>query len=487
MPPNVDDKLRLALEHLIARRLSEADKLFREILLHQPRHPAAMMNLGVIANLLGRNDVALEMLNRTIDTHPKFANAHYWLANVLRDMGRIDESIAEYHRAIALNPDLVDAHTNLGDVLKTAYKTAEAVTEFQKAVALVPDSAEAHHNLALALKEDGRFPEAVTACRKAIALRPDYNAAHLTLSLLLLTQGEFQEAWKDYGWRWKHPQYSSREFAQPRWDGSSFEGRTLLLHNEQGFGDAIHLVRFLPQVAERGGRLIVECRPELGRLFRQFAPYASLTVSTQPLPPFDLHCPLMDLLPIFGIDLSNIPGNTPYLKAPPEEVEKWRARLRDHGECLKIGLVWAGSSTNRNDRNRSIPLEKLAPLARVPGVHFFSLQKGQPSAQAKNPPARMNLTDWTPELNDFADTAALIENLDLILTVDTSTAHLAGALNKPAWVMLPMVPDWRWLLGREDSPWYPTMRLFRQRVPGDWSDVVNRLAAALERFLNNGT
>ncbi len=275
-----------------------------------------------------------------------------------------------------------------------------------------------------------------------------------------------------------------RDSAQRQWDGSSLEGRSLLLHAEQGFGDALQFIRYLPRVAQRGGRIILGCQPELQRLFQTIADGCQIVVRGQALPAFDLYCPLLSLPRVFGTTLASIPNLIPYLRADAGEAGKWQQRLAEHCSMVKVGLAWAGSPAHKNDRNRSMKLARLAPLGRTPGVRFFSLQKGEAAAESKTPPG-LELVDWTQELKDFADTAGLIENLDLVIAVDTAVAHLAGAMGKPVWTLLPSNSDWRWMLEREDSPWYPTMRLFRQTSWGDWDSVVARVAEALSLWIRN--
>jgi len=270
-----------------------------------------------------------------------------------------------------------------------------------------------------------------------------------------------------------------RNFTKPQWDGRALEGRTLLLHAEQGLGDAIQFIRYLPLMSQRGGRIIIECYAELQRLFQIMAGRCQIVACGQPLPAFDLHCPLLSLPRVFGTTLSNIPHVVPYLHPDAEEARKWHHRLLWQSRLVNVGLAWMGNPAHKNDRSRSIKLARLAPLGQVPGVRFFSLQKGEAAAETKTPPSGMELVDWTQELKDFADTAGLIANLDLVIAVDTAVVHLAGAMGKPVWTLLPFVPDWRWLLEREDSPWYPTMRLFRQNSWGDWDSVITRVVDAL--------
>jgi hypothetical protein len=258
------------------------------------------------------------------------------------------------------------------------------------------------------------------------------------------------------------------------------EGRTLLLHSEQGFGDALQFIRYLPLVARRGARVFVECQEALQRLVQTMSADSTVVARGRPLPPFDVHCPLLSLPRLFATDLASIPRDVPYLHADAAEAGVWRERLADASASLKVGLVWAGRPTHANDRNRTMKLAGFAPLARIPGVRFVSLQKGDAAAEAKSPPEGMELSDPTEELHDFADTAALVAALDLVIAVDTSVVHLAGALGKPVWVLLPFAPDFRWLLGRSDSPWYPTMRLFRQQRAGEWDYVIAEVRSQLE-------
>jgi hypothetical protein len=302
--------------------------------------------------------------------------------------------------------------------------------------------------------------------------------------MALLSRGEFPEGWQEYEWRWKCKDFPAhlRIFTQPRWDRSPLEGRTILLHTEQGFGDAIQFIRYLPQVKQWGGKIQIACRAELVRLFQANSQGCQILAPGEPLPSFDVYSPFLSLPRIFATTLDNIPSVVPYLHAEADDAKKWQHRLADHSSTTNVGLVWAGNAAHQNDRNRSITLAKFAPLAQVPNVRFFSLQKGSPAAQSKSLPAGMMLTDWTEELNDFSDTAALIANLHLVIAVDTAAVHLAGALGKPVWTLLPFVADWRWMLEREDTPWYPTMRLFRQTSEGDWKGVIDRVAHSLSEF-----
>jgi hypothetical protein len=271
-----------------------------------------------------------------------------------------------------------------------------------------------------------------------------------------------------------------RQFAQPRWKGEDLTGKTILLYAELGSGDTIHLIRYAPMIAKRSGKVIVECQQGLERFLRSVDAVQEVVAEGQPLPPFDVQCPMMSIPLEFNTTLETIPANVPYLSPPPDRVAAWRERIGDNANQLKVGLVWAGRPDHKNDRQRSIRLDQFAPLATVKSVRFYSLQKGPAAAsQAAVPPPGMDLIDWTSDLHDFAETAALMMNLDLLISVDTSVVHMAGAIGKPVWVLVPFVPDFRWLLNRTDTPWYPTMRLFRQPALRDWNSVIADVTSAL--------
>ena len=484
-----------AIQHHQSGRLAEAEAIYRQILAVRPRHGGTLHLLGIIAHQLGKNEVAVDLISQSIALEPGFADFHCNLGNALLDLGRVDEATAEYRRAIQIQPGLPKAHNNLGNALSENGKLEDATASYRQAIAvysraitLKPDLAEAHTNLGTALGDKGRLDEAIAAHRQAIALKPDFPDAHHNMGLAMLLHGKFLEGWEEHEWRWKCRDFARlpRNFTQPQWDGGPIEGRTILLQAEQGIGDAIQFIRYLPLVAQRGGRIIIQCQPQLKRLFQVMVPDLTVLEGSQPLPTFDTHLPLLSLSRIFATDLASIPQNVPYLHAGTENAAIWRNRLKTCSVSLKVGLVWAGNPAFKTDRLRSPRhLSLYAPLGRVEGVQFFSLQKGEAASQARTPPAGMTLHDWTDELRDFADTAALAENLDLIITSDTSMAHLAGAMGKRVWVMLPFSADWRWLRDRSDSPWYPTMRLFRQRRPAAWEPVVDEVRGELEELVRS--
>ncbi len=452
----------------------------KDALAINPNDAAARGNLGSILCDQGQFDAGISELRRSIALSPNNAEPHSSLGNALREKGQFAESLTECDRALAIKPDYPEAHNNRANALTLLNRLDEAIDEYRKAVRLRPNYADAFSNLGNALREKGSLDEAIAACKQAIALKADYAEAHGNLSLVHLSRGEFEIGWKEYEWRWKFKTVASRNFSQPQWDGRDLQGKTILLHAEQGLGDTIHFVRYAPMVAARGGRVILECQTELRRLLEGFPGVDRMVSAGDELPEFDWHCPLLSLPLAFGTNLQNIPVERIYLKAIDSDVQKWAGRF--DGDGLRVGVVWAGQPKHKNDHNRSIRLAQLAPLAQVKGIRFYSLQKGAGAAQAANPPQGMNLIDFSQELTDFADTAALMSQLDLIVSVDTAPVHLATALGKPVWVLLPFAPDWRWLLEREDSPWYPTVRLFRQKSYGQWNETINRVARELGRW-----
>jgi tetratricopeptide (TPR) repeat protein len=465
--------------------LDEAIAVLRRAIELKPDFAKAHIDLANALTRTGALDEAIAAYRRAIDLNPDFAEAHSHLGNALTETGALDEAITAHRRAIELKPDSAECHCNLGGALAEIGAVDEAIGACRRAIELKPDLAEAHGNLGAALQKTGQIDEAIATLRRAVALKPSFAEGHLNLALLLLLRGDFREGWVEHEWLWRVKDFASprRSYPQPQWDGSDLADRTILLHCEHGFGDAIQFIRYVPLVAERCGRVIVSCRPELHRLFQSTPEVAQWVAPGEPLPLFDAHCPLMSLPLALGTTVQTIPRSVPYLQVDSRAIERWRERLAHDPGGLKVGLAWAGSSAHKNDRNRSLPLSLLAPWAQVQGVAFYSLQKGEAAGQAKDSPGGMNLIDWTEALGDFADTAALVANLDLVISVDTAVVHLAGALGRPVWVLAPFMPDWRWLLEREDSPWYPTVRLFRQKTAGRWDEVIERVAEclALER------
>ncbi|MGD0540893.1 MAG: tetratricopeptide repeat protein, partial [Tepidisphaeraceae bacterium] len=463
-------------------RLDEAIDSYRRAIELAPDFASAHSNLGQALCDRGNTQEAIAACQRAIGLNPDFAEAHNVLGLALTAARRFDEAGAELQRALQLKPGFIWGHNNLGAALYQAGRIDESLVEYRRALELDPDDPQILTNLGLGLWATGRQDEAIAAYRRAIRFKNEFSEAHYNLSVSLLLKGEFEDGWREYEYRLHGKDYASRPriCSQPQWNGEELHGRTILLDAEQGYGDVIQFIRYVPDVVSRGGRVILMGYVEQVRLL-QCVPGIAQIFTRNPPPPFDVYCPLASLPRALGTRLESIPANVPYLKADPAVAEAWGKKLGPRTDRLRVGLVWAGRPTHKRDRERSVSLSQLAPLAAAGGITFYSLQIGESASQATHPPPGMELLDLTAELRDFAETAGLISHLDLVVTVDTSVAHLAGAMGKPVWVMLSFVPDWRWLLDRGDSPWYPSMRLFRQTTPGQWDDVVQRVAHEIGR------
>ncbi len=476
---SVQDALRLAQQHRDAGRFRDAESIYRDILGQRPDHAESHHQLGLLAYQEGRHEVAIESLRRAIALRPDVWNFHTNLGAALAALERGDEAIAAYLRALELQPDRAETYNNIGIVYREQDRLDVAMAALDRAIALEPERAACHTNRGAVLEKLGLFEAAAWAHRRAIEIDPSFAEAHFNLATSLLVRGQLEEGWQEYEWRWRCQGFQTRRapHPQPRWEGDDLGGRTIMLWSEQGLGDTIQFVRYASLVSRRGARVVVGCPPALHALLSTVPGVAAVVTDGMKVPAFDLQAALMSLPRVFGTRLETIPADTPYVSASPEQREAWRAPVTAAGPALNVGLAWAGHPQNRNDRRRSMPLAALAPLATVPGVTLHSLQGGDAAGQITSAPFR--LVDHHAGRHDFAGLAGLIENLDLVISVDTVTAHLAGALGKPAWTVLPFSPDWRWLLDRDDSPWYPTMRLFRQSIAGDWGAVLTRVAREL--------
>jgi tetratricopeptide (TPR) repeat protein len=425
---------------------------------------------------------ALADCDRTLLLRPDAAPLHNNRGNILRELGRQQEAMDGFDRALALDPDYAEAYSNRGNALLELNRPAEALADYDRALALKPDFTYALVNRGIAMHYLTRFEEALESFDRALALAPDLAEAHWNKGLLLLSLGDFARGLPDYEWRWRREgEMKPRNFAQPVWQGEDLGGRKILLHAEQGFGDSIQLLRYVPMVVAKGGRVVLEIPDSLMPLIGRGDGVVAMVRPGAPLPPFDLHCPLLSLPLAFGTTLATIPAEVPYLRVPAERAANWRTWLPGSGRP-RVGLVWSGKPSHKNDHNRSIAFHRLAPLLSLPGVDFISLQREYREADLAALAACPNLLRLDAALSDFADTAAVVEALDLVITVDTAVAHLAGALGKPVWILLSSIQDWRWLQQREDSPWYPTARLFRQPEIGDWDSVIARVARELAVF-----
>jgi hypothetical protein len=429
---------------------------------------------------------AILLLRKTVAANPGDTNAWCDLGTVLQSQNEIAEALLCFSKAISRNPNEPVYRFNRGNALAALEDWEAAARDYQAAIRQKPEYADAWYNLGNCLRELCRWEEASAAYAKAIELRPDFAEARWNNSLLLLLLGDYVNGWNDYEWGFSRidARGPKRNFPVPQWSGEALEGRTILLHAEQGFGDTLQFCRYAPRVAARGGRVVLEAPRPLVRLLKSLAGVSELVASGEPLPGFELHCPLMSLPLAFGDRIETIPAGLPYLAADPVDIRRWRERLGD-GPGLKVGLIWAGNprsdqpQAHRIDAKRSMNFSNFRPLLEIEGIRFVSLQIGERGKEAEGA-----IEDYTGEIADFADSAGLMANLDLVIGVDTAAVHLAGALGRPVWVLSRFDGCWRWGLEGEQSPWYPgVLRLFRQSSPGDWEGVVKEVASALRNFV----
>jgi tetratricopeptide (TPR) repeat protein len=456
----------------------------------KPDFVEALNNRAVALGQLGRSEEALASFDRALQLKPDYVPALSNRGKALLDVYRAErseEALASFDKALALNPDDAGTLINRAHALSQLGRPQEALTSSDRALAVRPGSAEALNNRAIALVGLSRLEEALASHTAAIAIRPDFAEAHWNEALCRLSLGDYATGWEKYEWRWrcKFMAKAKPDFAAPLWLGKEdLSGRTVFLHAEQGLGDTLQFCRYAPAVAATGAAVTLGVPASLKSLLRTLPGVEHVVSEHDPSRPFDFHCPLMSLPLAFGTRLETIPAPVPYLWANPFRVAAWQERLAKLGG-IKVGLVWAGSGKVRVVDLRLTRLEQMRQFGAVDGVTLVSLQKGEPASQTRSPPPGLAIHDWTDELTDFADTAALIAALDLVISVDTAVAHLAGALGKPVWALLNHSPDWRWLLDREDSPWYPTMRLFTQPRPGDWATVLRRVSSELRDFASD--
>ena len=483
--------------------------------------PEAWGNKGVALEALGRLDEAIEAYRKAAELKADHVDALANLGAALSRKGEHEEAIGYLRKFADLRPRSAPARKTLGNALRRAGRAPDAVTAFRMAAELNPKDPDTYNNLGAALQESGRIPEAEEALRTCLSIKPDHTDAHWNRGLALLSMGQWREGWMEYEWRQhlREDVGQRRTFPQPVWKGSPLEGRTVLVLCEQGLGDTIQFIRYVPLLVERGAKVIVECQSRLKPLLKslerdegtearrhegeeerrhegtagrrhegeEWKSGIRVVARGEPLPHFDFHARLLTLPGIFDSTPEGVPGKVPYLHVDEKRVERIgrliERSVESEGKTLRVGLDWQGNTAHKGDRFRSIALEKFEPLARIPGVRLVSLQKGFGSEQIETCRETVPVAAWSDAADTTAeallDTAAAMKNLDLVIAVDTSVAHLAGALGVPVWVAMPLACDWRWLLDREDTPWYPTMRLFRQRDLGKWDDVIERMAAVL--------
>jgi tetratricopeptide (TPR) repeat protein len=478
-PDYAEALLNLAHVRRKQRRFEEAEGCCRQALALAPAFFHAYVTLAAVLVELGRIEAAEGAARRAVSLRPEDPDGWAQLAMCLIEGKRYRMAAACAREALRRNAEHPQALNNLGAALMELGESEAAARYFRQAVRRKPDLADAHYNLGNVYREAKDPAQALACYEAALRLEPEHARARWNRALTLLWTGDWERGLEEFEWRWRMPFLKPRSFAQPLWDGAPLGGRTILLWAEQGLGDVIHFVRFAHQVKERGGRVLLEAPRALLELLETAPGVDGVVPAGGVLPPFDVQAPLMSLPRILGIRPQGLPAAAPYLHAPAERRAVWRRRFgRLRG--LRVGLVWSGNPEHAQDRRRSVDLEVLAPLGRVAGVSFVGLQYGARSCQGWVPPPGLKLLHVGPELGSFVEAAAAVAALDVVISVDTAMAHLAGALGVPVWVLLSFVPDWRWGLEGETTPWYPTMRLFRQPSAGEWAPVVARLAAALE-------
>ncbi|MCG2586313.1 tetratricopeptide repeat protein [Massilia sp. TS11] len=465
---------------------AEADALFERAIGLDPGAPNFYSNRANALKELDRMDEALAATEHALKLQPRFAAAHNNRGLVLTAMGRHDAALAAYERAVQIEPGFAEAWSNRGIALQSLELFAAAVQSYDHALRLKPDYPEAHYNRAIALGEQARPAEAIPGYAQALALRPSYADAAFGKSLALLAVGEYEEGWQLYEARWasKVSGGQKRVFAEPQWLGEDVQGKTVVLHAEQGLGDSIQFCRYAPLLADRGAKVILDVPSPLVQLMRTLDPRVLVTESGVKLPPRDYHSPLLSLPLAFKSTLATLPRPRGYLRAEASKVALWQERLGAR-TASRIGLVWSGSTAHKSDQWRSLRLKELLRYL-PPGFDYVCLQKEVREVDAPVLAAHPEIRVFSELLTDFSETAALVQCMDLVISVDTSVAHLAGALARPVWILVAHRPDWRWLHKRTDSPWYPTAGIIRQPQAHDWPGALRQLQTELAAACRSG-
>jgi tetratricopeptide (TPR) repeat protein len=468
-----------------AGQVREAIHAYRLAIQLRPTFVEAHCNLAAALQEEGNYREALLHCREALQQAPHHAVAYTILGNVFKSLEQIESAIDAYRQSLSLNPTLVEALTGLAASLQVIGNFDEAAACCRRALEIQPNFAPAYNNLGTCLEQSGYLHEALGCFCRAIELSPNYGEPHLNRAALLLLAGDYERGWVEYEWRWKSTQARPRDLRPPHWQGEPLAGRTILLHAEQGLGDTIQFVRYASLVKQLGATVIVECQPPLQALLATCPGIDRLIARGDSLPPFDFHTPLLSLPRLLKTSLSTIPAPVPYLASDQRLVDLWRDKMQGL-PSFRVGVNWRGRASRGLNQRRDIPIAALAALADAPGVQLISLQKGAPAEDLARLPGLSTFdsqSDFDAAHGAFMDTAAVMTNLDLVISSDTAIAHLAGALGVPVWLLLPALPDWRWLLGRDDSPWYPTMRLFRQQTAGDWQHVVRRVRDELRSLI----
>ncbi len=478
--PSAAEALAAGIAHHQAGRLIEAEGCYRQLLETDPANADALHYLGLIAHQVGRNELAIELFDQVLASRPGYAEAWSNRGLALHDLGRYPEAIASYDNALSARPAFAEASFNRGNALQLMGRLPEALASYDAALTIQPAYWEVLGNRGNVLQKLNRYEEACASYENALALEPSFADAHWNLGLCRLTCGDFANGWPEIEWRWKMREFHAhrRDFSQPLWiGGRPIAGKTVLLHAEQGLGDTLQFCRYAPMVAALGATVLLEVQGALRPLLGELGGVSRLLAQGEALPAFDLHCPLLSLPLAFGTTVAGIPAQIPYVHADAALVAQWRARLGEK-RGLRIGIAWSATRATAYGLARSIPLVEFVKIIPL-GAQCVSLQKDLDDEERAVIEARTDILHFG---TGFADTAALVESMDLVVSVDTSIAHLAGAMGKAVWIMMPRAGDWRWMRDREDSPWYPSARLYRQPAAGDWDRVVKRVGEDLARL-----
>lgn len=477
-PQSPDAHANLGLVLGALKRPDDALASFDRALALAPDHLEALGNRGNVLLDLKRTQEALACFDKVLAREPRHLPSRVNRGNALTALGRFEEAIAEYDAALALDPGDAKALFNRANASFRLGRYADALARFDRVLAAVPQYAEAHVGRGQALQALGLHAEALASYRKASAISKDYADAHFNAALALLTLGDYPQGFAEYEWRWKRSGIARRSIGKPLWLGEyPLARKTILLHAEQGFGDTIMFARYAPLLARSGAKVVLEVQSELKALLAQLDG-VTVIARGEPLPAFDLHCPLGSLPLALKTDMTSVPADIPYLRASEERVAKWRPRL----EALpgkRVALAWAGNPSHVNDRNRSIAFARLKPLLSTPGITFVGPQPDVPESDRAHITGAPHFAALGGDLRDFADTCAVVALCAAVIAVDTAAAHLAAAMGLPTFVLLPFWPDWRWTLDRDASPWYPAVRLFRQQIDGDWDSVIARVTSEI--------
>jgi tetratricopeptide (TPR) repeat protein len=513
--PKIQQEIYAALALHKAGKLKEAKFEYRKLLRRYPNNADILHLNGTLLHQMGQMPAAIKNLTQATALAPQNREIHLSLfrslaaadqipeleqtlrtliefspndAYLLEQMGEIlvrqdraDEAEPYFRRSVDSNPDTHAAWNGLGNILGQRGEFSDAEDCYLKSIEIQPTRAEARYNLGNALRQQNKVTDSIKALSKAIKLDPEFKLAHVHLAFSLFMNGDFEAAWPEYEWRWKIPNFPTpeRPFSQPKWQGEHLNGKKILVHAEQGFGDTLQFARFTEIISNYGGEVILECAPSLTNLMKSAPDVAKTLARGDALPKFDVHVPLLSIPGILSMDLDAIPMQAPYLQSTVNKQEYWDDRLRfpDH---LKIGITWQTSTEQLSSSFKSCPLQAYVPFFGMEQVKWISLQKEIPTSDLPLPP---HLMDISNDLVDFTDTAAVISNLDLVISMDTAVAHLAGALGKPVWLLLSTAGDWRWMRDRSDSPWYPTMDIFRQAQFNDWNEIFIRIRPKIEKLI----